>query len=67
MSNCYLRIFIIALCLLDNPAVQQGEIIIPGKLKEGKVQTITFGRMPNQRKGKKALQLHATSDAGIPV
>lgn len=67
MNNYYLRIFIITLCLWDNTAVQQGEIIIPAKLKEGKVQTITFGRIPNQRKRKKALQLHATSDAGIPV
>ena len=49
------------------PAVQQGEVIIPAKLKEGKVQTIMFGRIPNQRKGMKALQLHATTDAGLPV
>ncbi len=49
------------------PAVQQGEIIIPAKLKEGKVQTITFAPIPNQRNGIKSLQLHATSDAGLPV
>lgn len=48
-------------------AVQQGEIIIPAVLKEGKDQTITFAPVANQKAGIKTLKLNVTSDAGVPV
>ncbi len=44
----------------------------PGKLefepnKNGKPQTITFDTIPDQAVGAKDVQLHATSDSGMPV
>jgi hypothetical protein len=35
--------------------------------KDGKVQTIDFEKIENQKQGVKSLKLHATSDAGLPV
>lgn len=48
-------------------AVQQAEMVLPAMLKEGRDQTITFNSVPDQKAGIKELQLHATSDAGVPV
>ena len=44
----------------------------PGELKlsrntQGKPQKITFDPVPDQKTGAKEIQLHATSDAGLPV
>ncbi|HET9570677.1 MAG TPA: hypothetical protein VFP20_04650 [Bacteroidales bacterium] len=48
-------------------AVQQGEMVLPGALKEGTDQIITFAPIPDQKVGVKELPLLATSDAGVPV
>lgn len=49
------------------PAVQQGEMIAPARNAIGKEQHIVFSEISDQQVGGKALTLHATSDAGLPV
>jgi hypothetical protein len=49
------------------PVVQQGQMIIPAKLTEGKEQYIHFHRIPDQHAGVKSIGLNAISDAGMPV
>jgi hypothetical protein len=48
------------------PSVQPGELRITPN-KKGKPQTITFDAIPDQAANAKKIQLHATSDGGLPV
>ena len=48
-------------------SVQQFNLHIPVKLKEGEQQTIRFDSIPNQIEGVKELSLTASSSAGLPV
>jgi hypothetical protein len=51
---------------LYRPAVQPGELkLMPNR--KGKPQTVAFAPIPDQRAGAKEIQLHVTSDAGLPV
>ncbi len=51
------------------PAVQQGEIIIPSRLKEGNKQEIYFKELHDLKADDKDLSIHlqATSSSGLPV
>lgn len=48
-------------------AVQQVEIRMPYRNKEGKPQRITFPELPSVDKSTQAIPLSATSDSGLPV
>lgn len=48
-------------------AVQQALLTIPPRLTQGRIQTITFPEIPDQKAGAGALKLEATSDSGAPV
>lgn len=48
-------------------AVQQGEMVIPARLKEGREQTIYFAPILDQPAGIRTLKLNASSDAGAKV
>jgi hypothetical protein len=48
-------------------AVQPGRISIPEKLMAGKVQSIHFEDIPDQKAGAKEVSLKATTDSGLPV
>jgi hypothetical protein len=48
-------------------AVQQAQLPIPSRLKEGTPQQIDFPRIANQKVGVNSLTLTATSDSGLPV
>ncbi|OIN57293.1 hypothetical protein [Arsenicibacter rosenii] len=47
--------------------VQQANLRFPVSNKAGRPQTITFPAPANQRPGTRTVDLHATSDAGLPV
>jgi hypothetical protein len=49
------------------PAVQQAHLFIPARNTAGAEQHITFPEIPDQKAGTKSLQLHAVSDADVPV
>ncbi|MBO0950845.1 hypothetical protein [Fibrella forsythiae] len=47
--------------------VQQAELRFPIEKKEGKLQTLTFPNVPDQRAGARSVELRAVSSAGLPV
>jgi hypothetical protein len=47
--------------------VQQLNIRIPHRLEEGEGQTISFDKIPDQKRGVKSVQLKAESSVGLPV
>ena len=48
-------------------AVQQAVLHFPLQNRSGAEQRITFPEIPDQRAGTPSVQLHATSDANVPV
>jgi hypothetical protein len=49
------------------PAVQQAQMLVPPRNKDGKEQHITFLPVADQRPGAKNIRLQAVSDAKVPV
>jgi hypothetical protein len=49
------------------PAVQQAEMFVPARNKEGADQHITFSEIPDLSRDAKSLKLKASSDANVPV
>lgn len=48
-------------------AVQQAHIYIPARNNQGAEQHLTFPEIPDQKVGVASVQLHAVSDANVPV
>ena len=49
------------------PAVQQAQITIPVKNREGQPQHIEFATLPDIKRGTKYVSLSAVSSCGLPV